>query len=60
MTWLWGEEKSLVSGAGVVERGQMNDGEVDGDAENIASTAREVQEEWCNGPFGRVVGSEDG
>jgi len=26
----------------------MNDGEVDGDFENLASTAREVQEEWCN------------
>jgi hypothetical protein len=38
----------------------MNDGEVDGDSENFASTAREVQEEWCNSPVGRVVGSEDG
>ena len=37
----------------------MNDGEVDGDAGNIVSTAREVQEEWSNGPFGRVVSSED-
>ena len=34
--WLWDEEKSLVSGAGVVWGGQINDGEVDGDAENIA------------------------
>ena len=38
----------------------MNDGEVDGDSENLASTAREVQEEWCNSPVRRVVGSEDG
>ena len=60
VTWLWDEEKSLVSGAGVVWGGQMNDGEVDGDAENIALTASELQEEQCNGPFGRVVGNEVG
>ena len=60
MTWLWGEEKSLVSGAGVMGIGQMNDGEVDGDFENLESTAREVQEEWDVKMDGRVVGSEDG
>ena len=38
----------------------MNDGKMEGEAKNIASLAREVHEEWCNGPFGRVVGSEDG
>ena len=33
----------LVSGAGVGWGGQLNDGEMEGDAKNIVSTAREVQ-----------------
>ena len=46
--WLRDEDRFLVSGAGMVWGGHMNDGEMDSDARNIALTAREVQEERCN------------
>ena len=35
----------------------MNDGEVDGDFENLESTAREVQEEW-DVKIGRTCGGQ--